>query len=910
MEIAPPNTRLSSSKRFLLVCFTLFSVLVGIIGASLYHYQKQNIINTTKAKLTILADLKADQVHNWRLEQISRSQLLTGNPFLLQLIQEYLLTHKQTTKQQIMANLAPALGKNGAHTIVLLDKDRQPVLQSGEKYVGAPLDEKTYQRIVEKGHPCFSNIYSFDNISAYSTTSADLHMNIVALLHINNDVNMPVIGSLIMVIDPNIFFLSLLKNWSDPSASAESVLIRKNTDTITPITTRRFCTDSGISEVHPVDEITSPGQLIKKGQEGFVTGYDYRNVAIFAAVKKVPDSSWFLVTKIDQTEVLSTLLQLSAIILAAIMLIISAVGMIMWLWWRRQQVISRAHQYKHELQNRTIITRFDNLTRYSNDIIVLCDEDGNIIDANNQALDAYGKSLEELREHQLRTLCDISASECDKLWQQLAVNNKIKFDTLQFRRDGSNFPVEINASWIKVGERRLLQAIIRDVSERKEAASLLLHQAQHDPLTSLPNRTLLADRLHQSLSNGKRHGHQTGLLCLDIDRFKNINETLGHGKGDTVLTTVAQRIKNKLRETDTVARFGGDEFMVLIEDVRAIGDVANLAIKLLKVISQPIFIDQKEVYVTTSIGISIGPDDSDQTDMLIRYAETALYRAKEIGRNNFQFYTSDMNTYTAERLELETGLRKALVNKEFIVYYQPQVDITTGRIVGSEALVRWQHPQRGLIPPNDFIPLAEETGLITAIGMWVLDQACRQNHQWHAEGFHDLTVAVNLSARQFNDPNLQREIFEVLRTSEFDPHALELEITESLSMYDVDSSIATMEAFSAKGISIAIDDFGTGFSSLSHLQLFPINKLKIDRSFISKIGDGTKNNLVRTIVTLAKQLELKVIAEGVETSEQLEFLRQLECNLVQGFYFGKPLPPDEFKLLLRQQPKAPLNQRR
>jgi EAL domain-containing protein (putative c-di-GMP-specific phosphodiesterase class I) len=238
------------------------------------------------------------------------------------------------------------------------------------------------------------------------------------------------------------------------------------------------------------------------------------------------------------------------------------------------------------------------------------------------------------------------------------------------------------------------------------------------------------------------------------------------------------------------------------------------------------------------------------------------------------------------------------------------VDITTGRIVGSEALVRWQHPQRGLIPPNDFIPLAEETGLITAIGMWVLDQACRQNHQWHAEGFHDLTVAVNLSARQFNDPNLQREIFEVLRTSEFDPHALELEITESLSMYDVDSSIATMEAFSAKGISIAIDDFGTGFSSLSHLQLFPINKLKIDRSFISKIGDGTKNNLVRTIVTLAKQLELKVIAEGVETSEQLEFLRQLECNLVQGFYFGKPLPPDEFKLLLRQQPKAPLNQRR
>ncbi len=915
MTLDTINKKLVCSKTFLVVCFALFSALVMIAGLSFYTYQKNSVIKGAKTTLTIMSDLKAHQVSHWRQERISRARLMTANLYLLNLIQEYNQRPETDIKEKIIQTIEPGVGGAGDHSIFLVNEKNQQILHIGAEHVWT---EHKYSQLINQarqtGEPFFGKIYCPEiakhDHSLLNSYHRHLHMNLATPIYCNNDPKQIFLGTIISVIDPDQFLLPLMELWPTDSISAESILVRTKDDKITRITPLRFISDGTMVQITPPAGVDTLGDYVKQGKEGILEGYDYRRVEVFAAITKIPEAQWFMISKIDRAEVLRPLTQLGSIIFATVVLLIGGVGMIMWLWWRRQQAISRALHYEQELQNRTVISRFDNLTKNSNDIIILCNEEGTIIDANNQAIVAYGQPIEQLRKEKLRTMCDMDENECDLLWQKLAQETATSFDSLQFRRDGSTFPVEINASWIKVGERRLLQAIIRDVSERTEAAQLLIHQAQHDTLTGLPNRTLVTDRLQQAIYKNKRQHCQTALLFLDLDRFKNINDTLGHNVGDTVIVTIAQRIQDTLRETDTVARFGGDEFMILVENINNIADVATLALKLINNIRQPIALEFQEVYITTSIGISIAPTDSDNTDQIIRFVETAMYRAKEMGRNNYQFYTSDMNTHTRERLELETSLRTAVANNEFVVHYQPQVDLRTGKIVGSEALVRWQHPQRGLILPNDFIPIAEETGLITEIGMWVLEQACQQNLQWHAAGFTELSVAVNLSARQFLDRNLQQDVFDILLRTKLEPKYLELEITESLSMFDTNASIAIMDSFTQKGISIAIDDFGTGYSSLSHLHLFPITKLKIDRLFINQLSSDSTDLLVPTIITLAQQLKLKVIAEGVETGQQLETLRKLNCHLIQGYYFSKPLPADKFTALLQNPIKLTGNQYR
>ncbi|OQY19665.1 MAG: hypothetical protein B6I36_03540 [Desulfobacteraceae bacterium 4572_35.1] len=703
MTIETTNKKLSSSKKFLLICFLLFTTLISIFGFGFYYYQKQTVIEAAKTNLSNLADLKAHQIGHWRHERISRAHLLSTNKLFLHSVQHYIEHQDNTSRENIIQALLPALGQNnlnGDHGVLITDHLGQTLLHVGESADWSRRSDKQKIAIIrQNGKPLFSKIY-LDQITSESCQrncdapfKPHLHMDLTVPLYDNNKLT-TMMGSIIFIIDPNTFLLPLVGLWPTSSISAESVLVRKIDDKVIRLTPLRHNNgEEPLVTIKPPKGIDTPGKHIKDGECGVIDGYDYRQKKVFAAIQKVPDSPWYIVTKIDQSEVLSFMTKLGAIIFASAISIVIAVGMIMWLWWRRQQAISRALHYEQELQNRTILSRFDNLTRHSNDIIVLCSEEGDIIDANQRALEAYGQPLETLRTHKLCSMCDIGDNGCNLLWQQLSANGETKFDSHQFRRDGSTFPVEINATWIKVGERKLLQAIIRDVSERKEAAQQLLHQAQHDPLTGLPNRTLITDRLHQAIGKCKRHDNQLALLFLDLDRFKNINDTLGHAAGDQLLVNIAQRIKKSLREVDTVARFGGDEFMILVEDITNIADIATLALKLIDAIEQPIFLGQQEIYVTTSTGITVAPDDSDNTEELIRFVETAMYRAKERGRNNYQFYTSDMNAHTHEHLKLETSLRKALANKEFVVHYQPQVELSSGKIIGSEALVRWQHPE-------------------------------------------------------------------------------------------------------------------------------------------------------------------------------------------------------------------------
>jgi diguanylate cyclase (GGDEF)-like protein/PAS domain S-box-containing protein len=435
---------------------------------------------------------------------------------------------------------------------------------------------------------------------------------------------------------------------------------------------------------------------------------------------------------------------------------------------------------------------------------------------------------------------------------------------------------------------------------RKQAEERIRHLAHYDDLTGLANRSMFSQRVSNAIAKARRNGMQLAILFIDLDRFKNINDTLGHGAGDNVLKEVAERLHGCLRESDTVGRLGGDEFVVLLDEMPQSMHSAEVAQKILAAIARPFAFDTQEFHLTASIGISTYPADSEDLQSLLKNADVAMYRAKELGKNNFQFYSAQMNIHNLEHLEMESSLRRALERNEFVLHYQPKVDIRSGRIIGMEALVRWQHPTKGQIPPMQFIPLAEETGLIVPIGEWVLRTACAQNKSWQEQGLPPLCIAVNLSARQFTHKNLLQDVARVLNETGLDAAFLELEITESMVMHNPEHAIELLNKMKAMGISISIDDFGTGYSSLSYLKRFPIDSVKIDRSFIKDLPmDGDDAAITRAIIAMAHGLKLKVIAEGAETGEQLSFLRAHKCDEMQGYYFSKPLPEHEFILLVQ-----------
>ncbi|MEO8004920.1 MAG: PAS domain S-box protein, partial [Betaproteobacteria bacterium] len=446
-----------------------------------------------------------------------------------------------------------------------------------------------------------------------------------------------------------------------------------------------------------------------------------------------------------------------------------------------------------------------------------------------------------------------------------------------------------------------LTVYFRDISERKRTEERLSYLAQYDVLTGLPNRTLFRDRLDRAIVRARRDGHLVAVMFLDLDRFKEINDNLGHSVGDEILVQVAARFKEQLRDIDTISRLAGDEFTFLIEGTTEAGQVIAVADKILGVFTRPMAAAGNEVYVTASIGIAFSEAGVLGVDDLLKNADIAMYHAKQEGRNNHQVYSDAMHAKSSEKLGLETKLRRAVERGEFILAYQPQVNIKTGQIIGAEALIRWQNAELGLVTPNRFIPLAEETGLIVPIGEWVLETACKQNRAWQDAGLKPIQISVNLSPRQFRQKNLLTRIGDILRTSRLDAHYLELEITESTAMQRAEEVVATLARLDATGVRLAIDDFGTGYSSLSYLKRFPVHKLKIDQSFVRELTtDEDDAAIVGAIIAMARSLDLMVIAEGVETPEQLAFLGKMKCDEYQGYLFSKPVPAENFATLLAE----------
>jgi diguanylate cyclase (GGDEF)-like protein/PAS domain S-box-containing protein len=469
-------------------------------------------------------------------------------------------------------------------------------------------------------------------------------------------------------------------------------------------------------------------------------------------------------------------------------------------------------------------------------------------------------------------------------------------------QDGSEVPVmqTIVAHRNDQGQVLYWSSVIQDFSERKRLEEQLLHLATHDVLTLLPNRALFLDRLRQAAHHARRAGRSAAVLFLDLDDFKTINDTLGHPCGDDLLVQVARRLANSLRAGDTVGRLGGDEFALILEGVDRAADIGALVAKLQAELAQPYDLQGRQVTIGSSIGITLYPDDDEDPLALLRKADIAMYQAKQRGRGGYMFYAAEMDNHMQERLALREDLRMAIARGELLLHFQPKVNLASGRICGMEALVRWQHPSRGLIPPGTFIPIAESSDLIVAIDLWVLRTACGQNRAWQAAGLPPLRMAVNLSARQFADGALVDNVARILAETGLDPAFLELEITESMVMERPDVSLRTLHALKRLGVHLSIDDFGTGYSSLSYLRRFPVDMIKIDRSFVIEApGNANDAAIASAIISMAHRLGLQVVAEGVETHAHVEFLRHHLCDEIQGFFVSRPMPGGEFQQLLQ-----------
>ncbi len=491
-----------------------------------------------------------------------------------------------------------------------------------------------------------------------------------------------------------------------------------------------------------------------------------------------------------------------------------------------------------------------------------------------------------------------------KMEDSLKINGKWEGEIWNRRKNGKIYP-----QWLAVyvvpqrdGSKRFV-GIFTDITEYINSNTAIRNHAYYDSLTGLPNRMFLYDRLNFMVNLARRRNNNLGVLLLDLNRFKLINDTLGYTYGDQLLQSVAARLKASTREVDAVFRLGDDEFAILLEDIFHPQDAARVAKRILSTCSQPYRIAGKELFVTISIGISLFPGDGEQFDALLKNAETAMLRAKELGISNYQHYKPSMNTQAFEQLTLEYSLQKALNEQQFVVYYQPIVNLISKEIVGAEALIRWRHPDLGMVPPAQFIPIAEETGLIVPIGEWVLETACRQMSIWQNRSDKHLVLSVNLSARQFQQHDLISMVQKAINRADFNPAGLKLEITESVGMKDPERTIEILNELKAMGITIAIDDFGTGYSSLNYLKRFPIDTIKIDRSFIMEMKtDSNDTAIVKAIIAIAHSLKLDVIAEGVEKPEQAEYLLRHGCTHVQGFYFSKPVFDNEFEKMLDNPP--------
>jgi diguanylate cyclase (GGDEF)-like protein/PAS domain S-box-containing protein len=555
----------------------------------------------------------------------------------------------------------------------------------------------------------------------------------------------------------------------------------------------------------------------------------------------------------------------------------------------------RAESYKAQLAA---------IVESSNDAIIVKDLNGIITNWNSGAERIFGYRASEIIGRSISLLIPPDRLEEENRIMKLVRRGKLAdhFETVRWGKDNKPIDVSVTISPVKNNEGKIIgvSKIARDISQRKESQERIQYLAHYDSLTGLPNRALLADRMRITISNAARYSKQFALLFVDLDRFKLVNDSLGHEIGDKLLKIAAGRMRSILREADTISRMGGDEFVILLSQIATKGDAACVAEKLIAAISRPFRIEEHELLLSASVGISIYPDNGKDAGSLLRNADTSMYSAKESGRNRYRFYSEDLTSGATERFKLENDLRGALERDEIFTVYQPQIELATRRVIGAEALMRWRHPERGMVLPASFISVAEDSGLILPLGERILRESCTQARQWCDRYGFDGGIAVNISTAQFRQKDFTDVVLRVVADTGISPECLELEVTESVVMREVESAIEKMHILDAHGIKIAIDDFGTGYSSLSYLRQFAVERLKIDQSFIHNLPDSADAEaIIRAIVAMGRSLGLRVIAEGVETEAQARFLQSIACDEGQGYLYAKPMVAKDFEAWLK-----------
>ncbi|HUW27229.1 MAG TPA: EAL domain-containing protein [Sulfuriferula sp.] len=669
-----------------------------------------------------------------------------------------------------------------------------------------------------------------------------------------------------------------------------------------------FPTTLNPQQVMTLSKRSSKGVLLPmthalEGNTGFITAHDYRHQEVVAAYSPVDDLGLGMVLKMDSAELYAPIWSQLRYLLP-LMTVVLAVALLLLRWQLSPLVVKLVRSEREaraaNVRLRDSENRVRTVLETVDEGIVSISESGSIELFNPGAERIFGyRSADILGSNVSILMPEPYRSEHDEYLRRYRETGTAHVigtgrEVRAQRSNGEIFPMELQISEYSLDARRQFIGIMRDITERKAAEEKIIHLAHHDALTNLPNRRLVQERIQQTIAWARRSGAQFAVMFIDLDKFKGINDTLGHDVGDRLLQMVAHRLTECLREGDTVGRQGGDEFIVLLGMLSAAEDAALVAQKILGALSAPFVINGQDLRTSASIGIAVYPQDGTDVETLLKNSDTAMYHAKEAGRRDYHFFTQAMNAAATERLLLESSLRQAIDRNELLLHYQPLVSLEEGGIVATEALVRWNHPELGLVSPARFIPVAEDSGLIVPLGEWVLRQACGQLKQWREQGIQLRRMVVNLSPRQFRQKHLVQTFSRVLSETGVDPHWLGLEITESVIMENPEVSIGILEELKALGIELSLDDFGTGYSSLGYLKRFPIDKLKIDQSFVRDITtDADDKAMVAAIIVMAHQLNIRVVAEGVETEAQLAFLREQGCDEYQGYYFSRPLPADE-----------------
>lgn len=1016
------NTPAAGSKRLgWLLALGLVALSGALLAAGIFVYENQRRLleRHEQNELMAIADIKVAQVGGWLSERRADAESAAADPFLVRATADWIARGAPAddeTGHLIAARLANLRAAQNYRGVVLIDPAGRPRAGAGDSAVDADERERALQAMATR-KALLTDLYRRDAEGEETHSEFD----VFAPLLVDADGAAQVTGALYFKVDPQQYLFPLIAAWPTSSPSAEALLVRREGEEVVYLTEGRHRKGLAFSLRQPVAAPPGQAALAVRGTEGLFEGLDYRGADVLAASRMVPDVPWFLVAKVDTAEVRGPVRTLALIVTVLEVVFMAAIAGGGALWWRHQRARYLMRQYEGELERRALAQHLDYLAKYANDIILLVDGSGRIVEANDRAIGCYGYSREELVGLSIDAIqpCQGAAAFTDD--RRLSDGRGVIFEAVHRRKDGTTFSAETSLRAIDVDGNKFYQGIIRDVTERmrseeaqklaaqvfdacnegivitdanndivsvnrayaeitgyqasevigknprllssgrqdrafyeamwaaigsagrwegemwnrrkngevypqwlsistvkdergkicnhigifsditvrKAAVERIQFLAHYDALTRLPNRFLLSEHLRQALVHHQRHRTELALLFLDLDRFKVINDTLGHSVGDELLKAVAQRLQRCVREGDTVGRLGGDEFVVVLPEIAEADDATLVARKIIEAVGHPYALGSQQVSTSMSIGIAIFPDDGTDVATLMQHADVAMYHAKAQGRNNYQFYTEAMNIHACEVLAMEHALRRALEQGELLIHYQPQMDVRTGAIVGVEALVRWQHPEKGLLPAAEFVPVAEACGLITPIGGWVLSAACEQSKRWQGLGLPAMRMTVNISARQFRQKNFADTVVQVLQNTGLAPRYLELDFSERTVMADQQSAAATLKSLSGLGARISIDDFGSDYCSLRCLQRFPIDTVKLDPTLVHDISRSAEAAaLAGAVIAMAKNAKRNVLAEGVETPEQFAFLRAQHCDEIQGYFFSAQLAADEVAALL------------